>query len=386
MKTDILIVGAGFSGLVMAERLSNVLGLRCLVVDKRAHVGGNAHDAYNDAGVLTHVYGPHYFRSNSSKIVDYLSRFTSWLPTSYEIRSFAEGRYWHFPINLNTFEELIGRPSTEDEFKAYLDQKRVNIATPANSEEVIISQVGWELYEKFFERYTLKQWKKHPRELDASVCGRIPIRTNRDNRYLSESFQALPAAGYHRLFQNMIAASPGVQILLCTDYRELLPHLQVRHIVYTGPIDEFFDCRFGPLPYRSLRFETQSFDADALAARLPISGKKGFWQPAMQVNYPNDHAYTRIVEIKHATRQSCDNTSIVYEYPDEYGPGKEPYYPVPTAENSHLYSQYAALAASTPGVSFIGRLATYRYYNMDQVVGMALHEFEKLQPALTGTA
>lgn len=385
MTPDVLIVGAGFAGLVMAERLSNALGLRCLVVDKRAHVGGNAHDAYNDAGVLTHVYGPHYFRSNSSKVVDYLSRFTAWLPTSYEIRSFAEGRYWHFPINLNTFEELIGRLSNEEEFKEYLEHKRVPIAKPQNSEEVIVSQVGWELYEKFFKGYTLKQWKKHPRELDASVCGRIPVRTNRDNRYLQETFQALPAAGYHRLFQNMIEASPGVQIMLRTDYRELLPHVKFRHMVYTGPVDEFFDCRFGALPYRSLRFETQSFEADALASRAAIAGRQGFWQPAMQVNYPNEHDFTRIVEIKHATRQRCENTSIVYEYPDDYGPGKEPYYPVPTADNSRLYAQYAELAAATAGVSFIGRLATYRYYNMDQVVGMALHEFEKLQPALSTT-
>ena len=382
MITDVLIVGAGFAGLVMAERLSNELGLRCLVVDKRSHVGGNAHDAYDDAGVLTHVYGPHYFRSNSAKVVDYLSRFTEWLPTSYEIRSFADGRYWHFPINLNTYEQMVGRSSSEVEFKAYLEEKRIPVETPKNSEDVIVSQVGLELYEKFFKGYTLKQWKKHPRDLDASVCGRIPIRTNRDNRYLQETFQALPAAGYHRLFQNMINASPGVQILLHADYRELLPVLRFRHMVYTGPIDEFFDFRFGSLPYRSLRFETQSFDAQALEARKGISGAPGFWQPAMQVNYPNENDYTRIVEIKHATRQSCSNTSIVYEYPDDYQPGKEPYYPVPTVESSRLYARYAELAAATAGVSFIGRLATYRYYNMDQVVGMALHEFEKLMPVL----
>lgn len=382
MTPEILIVGAGFAGLVMAERLSNILGLRCLVVDKRGHIGGNAHDAYNDAGVLSHVYGPHYFRSNSVKVVDYLSRFTEWLPTNYEILSFTEGSYWHFPINLNTFEELIGGPATEEEFKEYLALKRVPIASPQNSEEVIISQVGWELYEKFFKGYTLKQWKKHPRELDASVCGRIPIRTNRDNRYLQEAFQALPAQGYHRLFQNMIQASPGVEIMLQTDYRELLPHLKFRYMVYTGPVDQFFDCKFGALPYRSLRFETKSFDADSLASRITIAGKQGFWQPAMQVNYPNEHDYTRIIEIKHATRQRCDNTSIIYEYPEEYGQGKEPYYPVPTAANSRLYAQYSELANATKGVSFIGRLATYRYYNMDQVVGMALHEFEKIQPAL----
>ena len=379
LETDILIVGAGFSGLVMAERFANDLGLRCLVVEKRAHVGGNAMDEYDDAGVLIHKYGPHYFRTNSQKVVDYLSRFTEWQPTSYEIRSFTEGSYWHFPINLNTFEELVGRPATEEDFRRYLDEKRIPISAPQNSEEVIISQVGWELYEKFFKGYTLKQWKRHPRELDASVCSRIPIRTNRDNRYLQERFQALPKAGYHRLFQNLVAATPGMRLMLRTDYRELLPHVSYRHMIYSGPVDEFFDCRFGPLPYRSLRFENRSFSAEQLLEREKISGRRGFWQPAMQVNYPNDHDFTRIVEIKHATRQSCGNTTIVYEYPDDYGAGKEPYYPVPTAENSRLYQQYAELAESASQVSFIGRLATYRYYNMDQVVAMALHEFEKIR-------
>jgi UDP-galactopyranose mutase len=379
LETDILIVGAGFSGLVMAERFANELGLRCLVVEKRDHIGGNAMDEYDDAGVLIHKYGPHYFRSNSQKVVDYLSRFTEWQPTSYEIRSFTEGRYWHFPINLNTFEELTGRAATEDEFRRYLEEKRIPLETPQNSEEVIISQVGWELYEKFFKGYTLKQWKRHPRELDASVCGRIPIRTNRDNRYLQEQFQALPKAGYHRLFQNMVAATPRMRLMLRTDYRELLPHVRYRHLVYSGPVDEFFDCRFGALPYRSLRFENRSFSAEELLEREKISGRRGFWQPAMQVNYPNEHDYTRIVEVKHATRQTCDNTTIVYEYPDDHTAGKEPYYPIPTAENSRLYQQYAELADATSGVSFIGRLATYRYYNMDQVVAMALHEFDKIR-------
>lgn len=380
LETDILIVGAGFSGLVMAERFSNELGLRCLVVEKRDHIGGNAMDEYDAAGVLVHKYGPHYFRSNSQAVVDYLSRFTEWQPTSYEIRSYAEGRYWHFPINLNTFEELVGRTSTEAEFIAWLDEKKVPVESPKNSEEVIISQVGWELYEKFFKGYTLKQWKRHPKELDASVCGRIPIRTNRDDRYLQEKFQALPRAGYHRLFQNMVAASPGVQILLRADYREVMPQVKFRHLVYTGPVDEFFEFKLGRLPYRSLRFENESFTAEQLEARQGIAGKAGFWQPAMQVNYPNDHDFTRIVEIKHATRQACEGTTIVREYPQDHTPGADPYYPIPTPESSRLYKGYAELAQATPGVSFIGRLATYRYYNMDQVVAMALHEFEKLRP------
>lgn len=378
MNCDYLIVGAGFSGLVLAERLSSQLGKRCIVVERRSHIGGNAHDEYDAAGVLVHRYGPHYFRTNAPRIVEYLSQFTEWHPVAYEIRSFADGRYWHFPINLNTYEQLVGRPSTSEEFESYLEQTRVPIGHPRDSEEVIVSQVGWPLYEKFFKGYTLKQWGRPPKELDASVCGRIPIRTNRDDRYLTEKFQALPAAGYHKLFDRMVAASPGIQILLDTDYRDVVGRIEHRHLIFTGAIDEFFDYRLGRLPYRSLRFEFESFDAGQLVPRLPIAGKPGFWQPVMQVNYPNDHAFTRIVEVKHATGQQCANTTIVREYPLAYTGDAERYYPVPAPDSAELYAKYSELAATTPNVSFVGRLATYRYYNMDQVVAMALAEFERL--------
>jgi UDP-galactopyranose mutase len=379
MPKHFLIIGAGFSGLVLAERLSSQLGAKCTIVEKRDHIGGNAQDEYDAAGVLVHKYGPHYFRTNSPRIREYLSRFTEWHQVDYRILSYSDGRYWNFPINLNTFEQLLGRESTTEEFESWLEERRIPIENPANSEEVIISQVGWELYEKFFKNYTLKQWKKHPRELDASVCGRIPIRTNRDDRYLKEEFQALPKEGYHRMFERMLEASPGVEVRLNTDYREVVGSIPHDHLITTGPIDEYFDCCFGPLPYRSLRFENEAFSAEQLVEREVIAGKPGFWQPAMQVNYPNEEEYTRIVEIKHATGQECSNTTIVREYPDDYEAGKEAYYPIPTPENSALYQKYAEKAAELTNVSFVGRLATYRYYNMDQVVGMALAEFEKLR-------
>jgi UDP-galactopyranose mutase len=378
ITVDFLVVGAGFAGLVTAERLSNALGASCLVVDKRLHTGGNAHDRYDDHGVLIHSYGPHYFRTNSPRIRDYLGRFTEWHPVGYQIKSWSEGKYWPFPINLNTYEVLVGHPATEAEFIAYLEKSRVPIENPRNSEEVIVSQVGYELYEKFFRGYTLKQWRREPRELDASVCGRIPIRTNRDDRYLAESFQALPKAGYSRMFDRMLAGSPRVQLMLGTDYRDILPHVRCRHMIYTGPIDEFFDYRLGDLPYRSLRFEAESFTPEQLKPREIISGKPGFWQPAVQVNYPNDHAFTRIVEVKHATGQLCLNTTIVREYPDDYARGKEAYYPIPEPQAQAAYQAYKSLADTQPRVSFIGRLATYRYYNMDQVVGMALSEADRL--------
>lgn len=384
---DYLIVGAGFSGLTIAERLCTQLDAACLIVDRRTHIGGNAYDKYDDHGVLIHAYGPHYFRTNSPRIKDYLSQFTEWHPVNYKILSWTHGQYWPFPINLNTFEQFIGRQSTSEEMKATLDTWKLHVGSPSNSEEVIVSQVGRQLYEQFFEGYTKKQWARHPRQLDASVCGRIPIRTNRDDRYLTEDFQALPLAGYTRMFERMLSACGGrVKVLLNTDYREVLPHTNFKHMFYTGPIDEYFDFCDGRLPYRSLEFEAESFTPDELALRESVSQKRGFWQPAMQVNYPNDHDYTRIVEIKHATGQLCEASTIVREYPTAFGPGKEPYYPIPAPDTSAIYARYKARAAEEKRTSFIGRLATYKYYNMDQVVGMALAEFEKVRSLNTDTA
>jgi len=377
-EADFLIVGAGFAGLIVAERLSNA-GWKCVVVDKRDHFGGNAYDRYDEAGVLIHAYGPHYFRTNSPRVVEYLSRFTEWHPVDYTIKSYTGGRYWSFPINLNTFEEWLGRPSTTEEFERWLEEHREKIDEPTNSEEVILSQVGREFYERFFEGYTRKQWQRPPSELDPSVCGRVPIRTNRDDRYLCEEFQALPCDGYTAMFQRMLDASPGVELHLGVDFAEAKRRWTWRHLVYTGPIDEYFDRQFGALPYRSLDFEYESFTGEQLAEREAIAGKKGFWQPAMQVNYPDfEVPFTRIVEVKHATGQQIDATTIVREYPKAWTPEAEPFYPIPAADAKALYQRYAELAAREENVSFIGRLATYRYYNMDQVTGMALTEAAKL--------
>jgi UDP-galactopyranose mutase len=376
--TDFLIIGAGFSGLVAAERLASA-GWKCTIVDRRQHIAGNAYDRSDAAGVLIHPYGPHYFRTNSEKVLQYLSRFTDWHPVDYTIKSFTQGTFWPFPINLNTFEQLIGRPSTESEFTTWLTQNRHNIPNPQNSEEAILAQVGTQLYEQFFQGYTLKQWQRHPRELDASVCARIPIRTNRDDRYLTESFQALPARGYTALFENLLATTPNITLHLGTDYLEAKQRIRHRHIIFTGPIDEYFQRRFGPLPYRSLRFEPESFTAAQLKSREPLSLKPGFWQPALQVNYPDpDVPYTRIVEIKHATGQQIDATTIIREYPKNWTPDDEPFYPVPAPDARAAYQKYATLAAAEPHTTFIGRLATYRYYNMDQVTAMALTATEKL--------
>ena len=362
---DFLIVGAGFAGSVLAERIASQLGKTCLIVEKRNHIGGNAYDHYDAAGVLLHTYGPHYFRTNSQRIIDYLSQFTEWREVQYKILSWTHGRYWQFPINLNTFEQLIGRPSTTEEMEAQLAEWRVRIDSPKNSEEVIVSQVGWKLYEMFFKNYTRKQWRRDAKELDPSVCGRIPVRTNRDDRYLSEKFQALPKHGYTPMFQKMLS-NPKIEVRLNTDFREACAQVQFKHLIYTGPIDEYYDHCFGHLPYRSLRFEPETL-------------KQEFFQPAMQVNYPNEQDFTRIVEIKHATGQKLPSTTIVREYPQDFGPGREPYYPIPAPDARALYSKYAERAALEKDVTFVGRLATYRYYNMDQIVGMALAEFDRLR-------
>ena len=367
---DFLIVGAGFAGAVLAERLASQLGKTCLIVERRNHIGGNAYDHYDKAGVLVHDYGPHYFRTNSQRIVEYLSQFTEWREVEYKILSWTHGRYWQFPINLNTFEQLIGRGSTSEEMEAQLAEWRVKIDNPKNSEEVIVSQVGWKLYEMFFKNYTRKQWQRDAKDLDPSVCGRIPIRTNRDDRYLSESFQALPRDGFTPMFEKMLS-NPKIEVRLGTDYREAREKVRYDHLIYTGPIDEYFDHCFGHLPYRSIRFEPETLPQE-------------FFQPVMQVNYPNDHDFTRIVEIKHATGQKLPSTTIVREYPQDFGPGREPYYPIPAPDAKALYQKYAERAASEKNVSFVGRLATYRYYNMDQVVGMALAEFEQLKKRLGG--
>jgi len=363
---DYLIVGAGFAGAVLAERLASQRDATCLVIDRRDHIAGNAFDHHDKAGVLLHTYGPHYFRTNSDRIIEYLSAFTEWHRVEYKILSWTHGRFWQFPINLNTFEQLVGHESTTGEMEETLAKWRVPIEQPKNSEEVILSQVGERLYEMFFKNYTRKQWRRDPRDLDASVCGRIPIRTNRDDRYLSERFQALPAKGYTAMFERILA-HPKIKVMLGTDYREARAQVSYRHLIYTGAIDEYFDYCFGPLPHRSLRFEPETLHQE-------------YYQPAMQVNYPNDHDFTRIVEAKHFTGQKLPMTTIVREYPEDFGPGREPYYPIPAADAKAIYQKYAALAQAQGNVSFVGRLATYRYYNMDQIVGMALAEFDNLCP------
>jgi UDP-galactopyranose mutase len=358
---DYIVVGAGFAGSVVAERLASQLGKRVLVVDRRSHVGGNTYDYYNEDGILVHQYGPHIFHTSSQKVVDYLSQFTRWRPYEHRVLAHVDGKNLPIPINLDTINGLYDLnldPEGMEQFLAERVEVRSELRT---SEDIVLSRVGRELYEKFFRNYTRKQWGLDPSQLDACVAGRIPVRFDHDDRYFADTFQAMPLEGFTRMFERILG-DPKITTMLSTDYREIARRYPEAKIVYTGPIDEFFDYRFGRLPYRSLRFEHKTFDQEQ-------------FQPAPVVNYPNDHAYTRITEFKYLTGQEHEKTSVVYEYPTGEG---EPYYPIPRPENNDLYERYRRLAEGTTGVYFCGRLANYRYFNMDQVVAQALHLFRNI--------
>jgi UDP-galactopyranose mutase len=364
-RYDYLIVGAGFAGSVLAERLASQHGARVLLVDRRPHVGGNAYDEPNEAGILYHKYGPHIFHTNSDQVVEYLSQFTEWRPYEHRVRAVVRDKLVPIPINRTTLNELFGLDlKTDEEAAEYLASRAEPVEEIRTSEDVVINAVGQELYELFFRGYTRKQWGLDPSELDKQVTSRIPTRTNTDDRYFSDTFQAMPLEGYTKMFERMLD-HPLIDKALGVDFRDMKDEAFeiADHIIYTGPIDEYFDFRFGKLPYRSLKFDHQTLD-------------KEWHQPVAVVNYPDEKVpYTRISEYKHLTGQDAPGTTITYEYPSAEG---DPYYPIPRPENQELFKKYEALADETEGVTFVGRLATYRYYNMDQIVGQALATFRRM--------
>ena len=369
---DYLVVGAGFAGATIAERLARDAGKKVLICDRRPHIAGNAFDHYDDAGVLVHRYGPHIFHTNAKEVYDYLSQFTDWRPYQHRVLARVDGQLLPIPINLNTINQMYGTSFTSfelEEFFRSLAEPRAQIRT---SEDVIVSRVGRELYEKFFRNYTRKQWGLDPSELDATVTARVPVRTNRDDRYFTDTYQVMPLRGYTRMFERMLT-HPNIKILVNADYREVRDMIPHREVIFTGPIDEFFDFRFGRLPYRSLEFKFETLD-------VPVA------QEAPVINYPNENAYTRVTEFKYLTGQEHARTTVVYEFPKAEG---DPYYPIPRPENQQLYRKYQALADATPRVHFLGRLGTYKYYNMDQCVAQALAYYRKhltAEEALAPTA
>jgi UDP-galactopyranose mutase len=362
---DYLVVGAGFAGSVISERLASQHGARVLLIDRRDHVGGNAYDEEDEAGILYHKYGPHIFHTNSEQVVDYLSQFTEWRPYEHRVRAVVRDKLVPIPINRTTLNTLFGLDlQTEEEAAAYLAERAEPVEEIRTSEDVVINAVGRELYELFFRGYTRKQWGLDPSELDKQVTSRIPTRTNTDDRYFTDTFQAMPLHGYTAMFERMLD-HPLIEKRLATDFRDLKDEASelADHIVYTGPIDEYFDFRFGKLPYRSLKFDHRTLEQE-------------WFQPVAVVNYPDPEVpYTRISEYKHLTGQNAPVTTITYEYPSAEG---DPYYPIPRPENQELFKRYEALADQTDNVTFVGRLATYRYYNMDQIVGQALATFRRI--------
>ena len=358
---DYLIVGAGFAGGVLAERLATQAHKKVLIIDKRNHIGGNTYDYFDEHGILVHKYGPHIFHTNSADVFNYLSNFTKWRQYEHHVLASVDGQLVPIPINQNTINSLYGLNLNNKELEDFYEQRAEKKSVIKTSEDVVVSAVGKELYEKFFKGYSKKQWGVDPSQLDASVTARVPTRTNKDDRYFTDTYQSMPLHGYTKLFENLLS-HPNINIMLNTDYRDVINEIPHKELIYTGPVDAYFNNCYGKLPYRSIDFKFETFDTES-------------FQSTGTVNYPNTHAYTRITEFKYLTGQKHYKTSVVYEYPTAEG---DPYYPIPCPENNTMYRKYKLLADTMPHVYFTGRLGTYKYYNMDQVVAQSLALFKKL--------
>jgi UDP-galactopyranose mutase len=357
---DFLIVGCGFSGATLAERIANVLGKRVLVVDTRNHIGGNAYDYRDENGILVSQYGAHIFHTNAERVWKYVTQFSDFNEYVHRVDASVGGKHYALPLNLGTFNSFFNRSLTAEELPSFLNTIREPIANPANAEEAVVSKVGWELYEAFYKQYTVKQWGIDPKFLDASVTERLPVRMNDDTRYFVDRWQGMPRDGYSKLFSRMLE-NKHIHVQLNADYRDVIEEVKFDKLIFSGPVDLFFDYEYGKLPYRSIEFKFQVLDTE-------------WHQHQAVVNYPNDHPYTRCVEYKHFYRQVHQKTTVSWDFPcwnDD-----EPYYPVPSHMSRQLYQRYKMAAARLKSVYFCGRLGTYQYYNMDQCIGQALHLFE----------
>jgi UDP-galactopyranose mutase len=365
---DSLVVGAGYAGSIVAERLAAELDHRVLVIDRRDHIAGNAFDYYDEHGVQVHRYGPHIFHTNSEKVVEYLSRFTEWRPYEHRVVANVDGKLLPMPINRDTINGLYGLElATEEQVEAFYASRREERPLMQTSEDAVVAKVGWELYEKFFRGYTRKQWELDPKDLHASVCARIPIRTNTDDRYFTDIWQKMPADGYTAMFERILD-HPNIEVRLSTDYEAVRDEVEHSHLVWTGPIDEFFGHRFGPLPYRSLHFDLETHDTP----------DGGYLFPTGSINEPSELvAFTRRTEFRRlAGQEGMARSTIAVEYPRSEG---DPYYPIPREQNRALFKRYRALADEIANeVTFVGRLANYQYLNMDQVTAQALATFERM--------
>jgi UDP-galactopyranose mutase len=358
---DFLVVGAGFSGAVVAERIASQLDKKVLLVEKRDHIGGNAFDHFNEEGILVHRYGPHIFHTNYEDVWRYLSQFTEWNGYVHRVLAYVDGKKVPIPINLTTVNTLLGKNFDEKGLKEYFETVRVKITDIRNARDVVVSQVGEYFYEKFYKNYTIKQWGIEPEQLAPEVTKRVPVRYNNDDRYFTDRYQGLPVHGYTKLFENLLS-NRNITLMLNRDYKDVIGDIRFGRLIYTGPIDYFFDYKYGRLPYRSLRFEFETHDRE-------------YFQEVAVVNYPNDFDFTRITEFKHMTLQKHPKTTIVKEYPISDG---EPYYPIPAKDCLEIYNRYKKEADKLKSVYFTGRLAEYKYYNMDVVIKKSLELFEQI--------
>lgn len=364
MKFDYLIVGAGFAGAVMAERLASQLNKKVLIVEKRNHIAGNAFDEYDEHGILVHRYGPHIFHTNCKEVFEYLSQFTEWIPYEHKVLAKIGNELYPIPINRITINKLYKlNLKTENEVKNYFESVKEKRFPILNSEDIIVNQVGKDLFEKFFRHYTKKQWNLEPKELSPSVCGRIPVRTNDDCRYFTDKYQFMPKEGYTKMFEKILNHK-NIELILNSDYKTILDSVKFDKMIYTGPIDYFFDYQFGKLPYRSIRFEFRNFNLNLI-------------QKSAVYNYTsNEVEFTRVTEYKHITSQKSETTTLSYEYPVKEG---EPFYPVPTLENKNKYLLYKREFEKIKNIFFCGRLAEYQYFNMDQVIANSLKNLKNIK-------
>lgn len=360
MKYDVLVAGAGFSGAVAARILAE-RGKKVIIIEKHRHIAGHCYDYRDNNGITVHKYGPHIFHTKNKKVWDFVNKFSEFNFYQHKVLSYCDGKLFPFPINLDTINQVYGKNIDISEIKKFLEnetEKAYFKNPPGNFRDAVVSQVGEKFYDMFFKNYTIKQWGRNPEELSAELAKRIPVRENRDDRYFSDKYQGIPKNGYTNLTENIIDHD-NISVMLGTDYFDIKDYFKPELTVYTGELDRFFNYKYGKLEYRSLELVLKTYD-------------KEFYQPVATVNYPNDYDWTRITEYKHFLNEKSDKTTVCFEYPKKDG---EPYYIVPDNDNMRKRDMYIKETEKDNNYVFIGRLAEYKYYNMDQVIERVFEKF-----------